>query len=158
VSEWITMSIKQLRLPSELIIQSIINDSSLGANISLGAKLIDLKFDLLSNQVLATILSDPTAPPKKYPPPTDEQGLVSEDEMKCSSLAKLTPCKIAERIQKELSTYSDKLQLTVKSKFIIAKPTGALSSEWEEINNLVTDIGGKWVKGENSSYWEIPIF
>jgi hypothetical protein len=40
--------------------------------------------------------------------------------------------------------------------YVIIKPTEYLKAEWNEINEVVRSLGGKWVKGDFFSYWEIP--
>ncbi len=32
-----------------------------------------------------------------------------------------------------------------------------LKAEWDDINEVVRSLGGKWVKGDIISYWEIPL-
>jgi hypothetical protein len=32
-----------------------------------------------------------------------------------------------------------------------------LKDEWDDINDTVRSLGGRWVKGETESYWLIPI-
>jgi hypothetical protein len=32
-----------------------------------------------------------------------------------------------------------------------------LKAEWNEINDVVKSLGGKWVKGDIVSYWAIPL-
>jgi hypothetical protein len=32
-----------------------------------------------------------------------------------------------------------------------------LKTEWDDINEVVRSLGGKWVKGDIISYWEIPL-
>ena len=39
----------------------------------------------------------------------------------------------------------------------MVKPVMFLKAEWEDINEVVRSLGGKWVKGDIISYWEIPL-
>jgi hypothetical protein len=39
----------------------------------------------------------------------------------------------------------------------VVKPIQFLKAEWEDINEVVRSLGGKWVKGDIISYWEIPL-
>ena len=48
------------------------------------------------------------------------------------------------------------LSFTVKGDVVVVKPTQFLKAEWEDINEVVRSLGGKWVKGDIISYWEIP--
>jgi hypothetical protein len=40
--------------------------------------------------------------------------------------------------------------------YVIVKPIRFLKTEWEDINDTVKSIGGKWMKGEIIDYWVIP--
>jgi len=40
--------------------------------------------------------------------------------------------------------------------FVIIKPIQFLKTEWEDINDTVKSIGGKWVKGTTIDHWAIP--
>ena len=60
-------------------------------------------------------------------------------------------------VEKEFSSEHRKLlSFTVKDEYIIVKPIQFLKAEWDDINDVVTSIGGKWVKGDVVSYWAIP--
>ena len=48
------------------------------------------------------------------------------------------------------------LKFTSTDDFVIVKPTQFLKTEWEDINDTVKSIGGKWVKGGTIDYWAIP--
>ena len=151
------MSIKQLKISSNSVLQLILKDNSLSSD-TVDTRLLDLKYDLLSDTVLATILIDHKVgqeivnPDKKV---AEEKS--SEDEMSCNSIAKLTPCKIVDRIQKELSKYNNLLDFTIKQKSVIVKPKPLLVDDQNEVDNLIASLGGRWVESEENSYWEIPI-
>ena len=49
------------------------------------------------------------------------------------------------------------LSFTVKGDYVIVKPIQFLKAEWDDINEVVRSLGGKWVKGDIISYWEIPL-
>jgi hypothetical protein len=60
-------------------------------------------------------------------------------------------------VEKEFSSEQRKLlSFTVKDEYVIVKPIQFLKAEWNDINDVVTSIGGKWVKGDIDSYWAIP--
>jgi hypothetical protein len=60
-------------------------------------------------------------------------------------------------VEKEFSSEQRKLlSFTVKDEYVIVKPIQFLKAEWDDINDVVTSIGGKWVKGDVGSYWAIP--
>jgi len=48
------------------------------------------------------------------------------------------------------------LKFTSEGDYVIVKPTQFLKTEWEDINDTVKSIGGKWVKGGTIDYWAIP--
>jgi hypothetical protein len=48
------------------------------------------------------------------------------------------------------------LRFTSDGDFVIVKPIQFLKTEWEDINDIVKSIGGKWVKGGAVDYWAIP--
>jgi hypothetical protein len=47
------------------------------------------------------------------------------------------------------------LKFTSTDDYVIVKPTHFLKTEWEDINDTVKSIGGKWVKGA-IDHWVIP--
>jgi len=60
-------------------------------------------------------------------------------------------------VENEFSSDQRKLLgFTVKDEYILVKPLQFLKTEWDDINDVVTSIGGKWVKGDFGSYWAIP--
>ena len=48
------------------------------------------------------------------------------------------------------------LKFTSEGDYVIVKPTQFLKTEWEDINDTIKSIGGKWVKGATIDYWAIP--
>jgi hypothetical protein len=48
------------------------------------------------------------------------------------------------------------LRFTSDGDYVIVKPIQFLKTEWEDINDTVKSIGGKWVKGGTVDYWVIP--
>ncbi len=48
------------------------------------------------------------------------------------------------------------LRFAVDGEYVIVKPIQFLKTEWEDINDTVKSIGGKWVKGSIIDYWVIP--
>jgi len=60
-------------------------------------------------------------------------------------------------VEKEFSSEQRKLlSFTVKDEYVIVKPIQFLKAEWDDINDVVTSLGGRWVKGDIDSYWAIP--
>jgi hypothetical protein len=48
------------------------------------------------------------------------------------------------------------LKFTSQGDYVIVKPIQFLKTEWEDINDIVKSIGGKWVKGTTIDHWAIP--
>ena len=49
------------------------------------------------------------------------------------------------------------LSFTVDKEYLVVKPVKFLKAEWDDINEVVRSLGGRWVKGAIISYWEIPL-
>lgn len=64
----------------------------------------------------------------------------------------------AAKMENEFSPEQQKLlSFTVKGDVVVVKPVSFLKAEWDDINETVRSLGGKWVKGDIISYWEIPL-
>jgi hypothetical protein len=64
----------------------------------------------------------------------------------------------ASKMENEFSPDQRKLlSFTVRDDMMVVKPVSFLKAEWEDINEVVRSLGGKWVKGDIISYWEIPL-
>jgi|OpeIllAssembly_1097287.scaffolds.fasta_scaffold57776_1 hypothetical protein len=64
----------------------------------------------------------------------------------------------AAKMENEFSPEQRKLvSFNVKGNCVIVKPVAFLKAEWDDINEVVRSLGGKWVKGDIISYWEIPL-
>ena len=64
----------------------------------------------------------------------------------------------ANKIEEEFSPEQRKLlSFKTEGDYAIVKPTQFLKAEWEDINEVVRSLGGKWVKGDIISYWQIPL-
>jgi hypothetical protein len=60
-------------------------------------------------------------------------------------------------VEEEFSPEQRKLlSFTVKGEYVIVKPIQFLKAEWEDINDVVRSLDGRWVKGDLGSYWAIP--
>ena len=68
------------------------------------------------------------------------------------------PSRWASKMENEFSPDQRKLlSFSVKGEMLVVKPVSFLKAEWEDINEVVRSLGGKWVKGDIISYWEIPL-
>ena len=141
------------------------------------AEILDIKLDLFTKQVSMVVRSDSfedvaetlpipefnlskTAESKSAPKPTVPLKPQAMPEPK-STIAKLPqpqPSRMASKMENEFSPEQRKLlSFTVKENCVVVKPVMFLKAEWEDINEVVRSLGGKWVKGDIISYWEIPL-
>jgi hypothetical protein len=68
------------------------------------------------------------------------------------------PSRYTSRMEDEFTPEQRKLlSFRTEGDCVIAKPTQFLKAEWDDINETVKSLGGKWVKGDIISYWAIPI-
>ena len=68
------------------------------------------------------------------------------------------PTQTTSSIENEFSPEQRKLlSFRVEEETVIVKPTQFLKAEWDDINEVVKSLNGKWVKGGIISYWEIPL-
>lgn len=161
-----------IKLKPEFLIEFLQGKvSSFSSNLPGDAELLDLKYDLFSTQVLAIVRSDSfedvadsipipeftltnMADPKTTPKPS----IIVKAESKPVAKTLIQPSPTPSKVENEFSPDQRKLlSFTVKGEYVIAKPVQFLKAEWEDINEVVRSLGGKWVKGDIISYWEIPL-
>ena len=167
------MKIRLLKLTPESLIQLFQGKPlPFAANLPADAELIDLKLDLVNNQVLAIIQSssfeeitaypipevnEKTAEPKVALKPAAPAKIESKPEPKPTTVPTVAP-KATIKMENEFSPEQRKvLSFTVKGDVVIVKPIQFLKEEWDDINEVVRSLGGKWVRGDIISYWEIPL-
>ena len=145
-------------------------------NLPADVELLEIDYDLLSGQVVAIVRSDSfediaesypipeyTAPATAAPSPKQPQtpapaSATPTPKVKTLEKAPVQPRQDTGGIEKEFSPEQrELLSFTVEGDYVIAKPTQFLKEEWNEINDVVKSIGGRWVKGDIISYWEIPM-
>ena len=145
------------------------------SNLPNDTELLDIKFDLFSKQVLAVVRSNSFEDvAESYPIPelnltsTMDPRIMSKQttavksepkpEAKIATAVTAQPSKTAIKMENEFSPEQRKvLSFTVKGDYVIVKPIQFLKAEWDDINEVVRSLGGKWVKGDIISYWEIPL-
>ena len=161
--------------------------NSFASNLPDDTELLDIKYDLLSNQVFAIVRSDSfESVPESCSTPEFEVIYTSEFNVSCASSSKepqrTISCKIQPPItvssrpeiqpMKELRIQSNQdlsdvekeftpeqrklLCFTVRDEYVTVKPIQFLEEEWDDLNDVVRSLGGKWVKGNEGSYWAIP--
>jgi hypothetical protein len=110
--------------------------------------------------------SPPTATSKLEPKPT--ATLTMKPEPKPAATLKLESSAVKKMqvqpkhntslMEEEFSQEQRKLlSFTVDKEYLVVKPVKFLKAEWDDINEVVRSLGGRWVKGSIISYWEIPI-
>jgi hypothetical protein len=170
------MKIRIIKLSPEHLVQLLQGKaSSLGFNLPSDTELLDIKLDLFSKQVLAIVRSDSFEDiAESYPIPefnfTGNQQAkailkpvvsikaASKPEPKPASVKPPEPSKSAIKMENEFSPEQRKLlSFTIKGDVVVVKPIQFLKAEWDDINEVVRSLGGKWVKGDIISYWEIPL-
>jgi hypothetical protein len=171
------MKIKVIKLTSEQLMKLLKGDASaFASNLPADAELLDLKFDLISRQIQAVIRSDAFEDVAEGCP-TPELKLTKNMELKApqksaeafkgepkfepkpvaAKVSQIAPIKSTTKWENEFSPDQRKLlSFQFKGDCVVVKPIQFLKAEWEDINEVVRSLGGKWVKGDIISYWEIP--
>ncbi len=174
------MKMRTLKLTPKFLLEALQGKAeSIATNLPKDAQLLDLKFDLSNNQVLAVVRSEcfediaelypipelkityssitaPTTPISTFKPEAKPPATAKTPEP--SKKAQGQPSESTNRMEQEFTPEQRRL-LSFKSDGdrVIVKPTQFLKGEWEDINEVVKSLGGKWVKGDIISYWEIPL-
>jgi hypothetical protein len=165
-----TMKMRMIKLRPEFLIEKLRGKvSSFTSNLPDEIELLDIKYDLFSKQVSAIIRSDSfedvaesypipefniiyTANPQAESQPTTN----SKPESKPTEKTPVQPSQDTSAVEKEFSSEQRKLlSFTADGEYVIIKPNQYLKNEWDEINDTVRSLGGKWTKGDSFSYWAI---
>ena len=177
------MKMRMIRLNPDFLLKSIQGrTTSFASNLPNDVELIDIKYDLFSNEIFAVIRSsgftdvaDAHPTPEfnvvystsingksviesKFSTKSQHRTLVSVGH-KNKPVEKMPVAanQDVRAVEEEFSPEQrELLTFTVDGDYVVIKPTQYLKSEWNEINNVVKSLGGKWVKGDFFSYWEIP--
>jgi len=172
-----------LKLTPEFLIERLQGKtSSLTSNLPSDVELLDIKCDLATGQVIAVVRSDSFEDlPEAYPIPefamtysaspknTTIPVTTAKAEAKPTPaiavmkpepvpVKKTQPKRNTNLMEEEFSMEQRKLlSFTVEGNYVIVKPVKFLKAEWDDINEVVRSVGGRWVKGDIISYWEIPL-
>ena len=152
--------------------------STFTSNLPSDTEILDVKMDLFTKQVSMVVrsesfediaeampipelqLSKPTeskSAPKTAAAPIKLQ-VAPEPKSNVAKLPQPQPSRMASKMENEFSPEQRKLlSFTVKEDCVVVKPVMFLKAEWDDINEVVRSLGGKWVKGAIISYWEIPL-
>ncbi len=161
--------------------------AAFASNLPDNVELLDVKYDLFAKQVLAIVRSDSfedaadaypipelnvtytssSKPETKLEPkpitkpvtePVPKPVASVKPEPKPAEKASVPASQDVRAVEEEFSPEQQELlSFTVNGDYVVVKPTQYLKAEWNEINDVVKSLGGKWVKGDFSSYWAIPL-
>jgi len=164
------MKMRMIKLRPEFLIEKLQGKvSSFTSNLPGDIELLDIKYDLFSKQVSAIVRSDSFEDvAESYPIP--EFNLVytasskaesrpttnSKPESKPTEKTSVQPSQDTSAVEKEFIPEQRRLlSFTADGEYVIIKPNQYLKNEWDEINDTVRSLGGKWTKGDSFSYWAI---
>jgi hypothetical protein len=172
------MKIRIIKLTTESLAGFLKNKSSaLTSNLPSDAEILDIKMDLFNKQVSMVVRSDTfedvaeTIPFPEFtlsktaesisvnkPATIVKSPTISESGSTIAKLPQPQPSRMASKMENEFSPDQRKLlSFNIKEDCVVVKPVVFLKTEWEDINEIVRSLGGKWVKGDIISYWEIPL-
>jgi len=168
------MKMRIIKFKPELLIEAIQGKAkSFTSNLPEDLELLDVKLDLFSKEVLAVVRSDNfDSIDETYPIPefkvsfTEKAEQESRPTVGIKPQSKVTPPKIySSQTSRDIRDVEEEfnpaqrelLSFTIDGDFVLVKPIQYLKEEWNEINDVVRSLGGKWVKGDFSSYWAIPL-
>jgi hypothetical protein len=163
------MKLRIIKLTPEHFVR-LLQGKAQVANLPSDLELVDLKLDLLNKQVQALVRSDSfedvaesapipeftlpsAAPPKPIPQPSPAPLPQSKPSVNKAVQPSRTPLGMENEFTPEQRKL---LSFTFTGEVFVVKPVTFLKAEWDDINEVVRSLGGRWVKGDIVSYWEIP--
>ena len=176
------LKMRMLKFSSEFLIERLQGKQSiLASNLPSDIELLDIKYDLITGQVLVVVRSDSfedimetyplpefvvtfSATPKNATLLTTLKGETKQTLATSSFRSETGTVKKVQHklntnlMEEEFSLEQRKLlNFTVDGDYVVVKPIKFLKAEWDDINEVVRSLGGRWVKGDIISYWEIPL-
>lgn len=176
------MKMRTIKLTPKFLTDAIQGKATTYAtNIPEDAQLLDVKFDLRANEITAVVRSDGFEDiAESYPIPELKiayqfvQKMAVQERSKPDSIPQVKTAVVMEnepikRVPAQLSRVASDMEeefspeqkrllsFKVEDEYLVAKPNQFLKGEWEDINEVVKSLGGKWVKGDIVSYWQIPL-
>jgi hypothetical protein len=153
------------------------------SNLPNDTELLSIKYDLVKNQIVTVIFSESFEDVKDFCPVPEfevtyhlvgtktiaQQNLtLKPDSTKVfvphpkteAALGKVQtqPKRSTSLMEEEFSDEQRKfLSFNVEGDCLVVKPVKFLKKEWDDINEVVRGLGGRWVKGDIISYWEVPL-
>jgi len=167
-----TMKMRMIKLNPDFLIQTLQGKAEpFTSNLPSDVELLGIKYDLFSKKVFAIIRSDSFEDiAESYPIPEFKvvytKSSKAESQPVTSTKLEATPkekpriqtSKDVKGVENEFSPEQrELLSFKVDGDYVVVKPIQYLKAEWNEINTVVKNIGGRWVKGDIISYWEIPL-
>ena len=161
--------------PEQMVV--LLQGKAVPAKLPNDLELLDAKVDLFNRQVSLIVRSDSFEDTAENAP-IPELSLSITPESKSVSKPIIVPrvepkhessTTIAKPVPPPVSRYASKMEnefspeqrkllsFTVKDNCVVVKPITFLKAEWDDINDVVRGLGGRWVKGDIISYWEIPL-
>ena len=170
------MKLRIMKITPEYLV-SLLKDNSVAfpQNLPDDTEILDLKMDLFAKQISVVIRSDKfsdvaesmpipelnlkaDSKVETKPPVTSKLETITESTPSIPKPTKPPISRYASKMENEFSPDQRKLlNFTVKDDCVVVKPVTFLKTEWEDINEVVRSLGGRWVKGDIISYWEIPL-
>ena len=167
-----TLKMRMIKISPDLLMRILRGKTELfTSNLPSDIELLDIKYDLFSKHVLAIIRSDNFEDvAESYPIPEFKVIYTKSSKAEAQQPIRVTVQSAPKEkprvqssgdvraIEEEFSPEQrELLSFTVDGDFVVVKPIQYLKAEWNEINDVVKSIGGRWVKGDIISYWEIPL-
>ena len=163
------MKMRMIKLTPQFLMEALQGKASFISNLPDDLELLDVKYDLFSKQVLAIVRSDSFEDvAESYPIPDftlvyaasskakSQPAATPKIESKPMEKTRITSSLDTSAVEEEFSPEQrELLSFTVDGDYVIVKPIQYLKDEWNEINDVVRSLGGKWVKGDFSSYWVV---
>lgn len=175
------MKMRIIKLSPEFLTHAIQGKTeTFASNLPSDMELLDIKYDLFSGQVFAVVRSDSFEDfADAYPIPEfkvvyakSAKSVKVESQLLKSVRFEAKPTTVAKPVEKsrvqasqDVSAVEEEfspeqrelLSFTVDGDFVVVKPLEYLKAEWNDINHVVKSLGGRWVKGDIISYWEVPL-
>ena len=153
------------------------------SNLPEDAELLDIKYDKFSGEVVAIVRSDSFEDAAESCPVPEFKLQKSSEVTEAGASKSSKPTEPAPKpvAPSDVKTYDlrpkpapvlsgtagieeeftddqrELLNFRVEDEFVIIKPVTFLKAEWNDINDVVKSLGGKWVKGDIISYWAVPL-
>jgi hypothetical protein len=162
------MKMRMIKLSPDFLVQALQGKAeTCASNLPSDVELLDIRYDLFANQVLAIVRSDNFEDiAESIPIPEFKLVYTKSSKPKSQPATGTKPIEKprvqtsqdVRAVEEEFSPEQrELLSFTVDGDFVVVKPIEYLKAEWNEINNVVRSLGGRWVKGDIISYWEVPI-